>query len=202
MAYVAVTLEYGRDTIDLALPMNVPSHLLVDGLVPILKLSNPKAMGYFLGVKAEQGLRRISANANLGDMGLQHAAIVVLAENEREGKPLRESDAFLQAENGSVFTLKSISTVVGRTDAKSGIFVEIDLSSLATDPKAISRRHAQIEKEGGEFFLVDLASVNGTKINGKRLLPNKKNLLRDGDVIEFGKATAQMIFQLGKSKKG
>lgn len=202
MAYVAVTLEYGRDIIDLALPMNVPSHLLVDGLVPILKLSNPKGNGYFLGVKAEQGLRRISANANLGDMGLQHGAIVVLAENEREGKPLRESDAFLQAENGSIFTLKSITTLVGRTDAKSGIFVEIDLSSLATDPKAISRRHAQIEKEGGEFFLVDLASVNGTKINGKRIPPNKKNLLRDGDVIEFGKATAQMIFQLGKNKKG
>lgn len=201
MAYVAVTLEYGRDTIDLALPMNVPNHLLVDGLVQILKLSNPKGSGYFLGVKSEQGIRRILANANLSEMGLLHGTVVVLAENEREEKPLLGSEAYLQAENGMIFPLKSKTTLIGRTDAKSGIFVEIDLSSMAADPKAISRRHAQIEQEGRQSFLVDLASVNGTKINGKRIPPNKKNPIRDGDVIEFGRATAQMTFQRGKNNK-
>jgi uncharacterized ubiquitin-like protein YukD len=201
MAYVAVTLEYGRDTIDLALPMNVPSHLLVDGLVPILKLSNPRGNSYFLGVKSEQGLRRISANANLGDIGLLHGTVVVLAENEREEKLLLETEAYLKAENGSIFPLKTKTTLIGRTDAKSGIFVDIDLSSLAADPKAISRRHAQIEQEGRQFYLVDLVSVNGTKINGQRIPPNKKSPIRNGDVIEFGRATAQMIFHTGKNKK-
>lgn len=38
----------------------------------------------------------------------------------------------------------------------------------------ISRRHAQIEQEGDRFFLVDLDSVNGTKLNGQRILPREK----------------------------
>jgi hypothetical protein len=48
-----------------------------------------------------------------------------------------------------------------------------------------SRRHARIDRQGGEKFVVrDLGSMNGTFINGARLLGEKP--LKDGDVISIG----------------
>ena len=49
------------------------------------------------------------------------------------------------------------------------------------DLTTISRRHAQIERQGNRFRIVD-ASTNGTFVNGKRIADV---YLRDGDVITF-----------------
>ena len=49
----------------------------------------------------------------------------------------------------------------------------------------VSRRHALVHaQEGGEFWLVDLGSANGTYLNSRRL--TRPTRLRDGDVIEIG----------------
>jgi len=92
-------------------------------------------------------------------------------------------------------------TLIGRNDPKSGIFVEIDLTSLAAEPKVISRKHAQIEQEGDRFYLEDVGSTNGTKLNGQRLPPREKKPVWDGDVIEFGKNGVQLVFLGGKKKE-
>ena len=49
----------------------------------------------------------------------------------------------------------------------------------------ISRQHARIERIGGAYYLLDLQSRNGTRLNGKILLGRKR--LNDGDVVGFGK---------------
>jgi uncharacterized ubiquitin-like protein YukD len=198
MAYVAVTLEYNHSRIDLALPMHVPGRLLVDGLVQALKLPKDHRRNYFLGVKTEQGLRRLSDNASLGDMLIVHGMTLALLEGEQKGKPIVPTGASLSTERGVVFPLTSKITLIGRNDPKSGIFVEIDLSAYAADPKIISRRHAQIEQEGDRFYVVDLGSVNGTKLNEQRLTPREKKPLWDGDVLEFGKGGVRLIFRSGK----
>ncbi|MDI6770676.1 MAG: FHA domain-containing protein [Anaerolineales bacterium] len=198
MAYVAVTLEYGRDKTDLALPMQVPCRLILDGLAQTLKLTKQRGQGYFLGIQSEQGLRRISANASLGDAGVLHGTTLTLLEDKQSEAPIPQTGAFLKAENGSIYPLTSKTTLIGRTDAKSGIFVEIDLASMVADYKIISRRHAQIEQEGDRFYLVDLVSVNGTKLNGQRIPPKEKKPVWDGDVIEFGRNGVQMVFQGGE----
>jgi uncharacterized ubiquitin-like protein YukD len=200
MAYVVVTLESGHETMDLALPMQIPSRLLVDGLVQTLKLPKGRK-AYFLGVKAEQGVRHISPNASLGDMLIVHGMTLALLQEERPGKPIVETGASLKVENGAVFPLTSKITLIGRSDPKSGIFVEIDLTTFIADPKIISRKHAQIEQEGDRFYLVDLGSVNGTKLNGERILPREKKPVWEGDLLEFGKGGVQLIFQGGKKKE-
>ena len=53
----------------------------------------------------------------------------------------------------------------------------------------LSRQHARIENEEGEYYLTDLNSSNGTFINGKRQEPNQRTLLCNGDEIRFGNAT-------------
>ncbi|MGZ8783179.1 MAG: FHA domain-containing protein, partial [Gaiellaceae bacterium] len=47
----------------------------------------------------------------------------------------------------------------------------------------VSRRHAELRREGPAWWLVDLDSTNGTELNGKRA---KRAKLEDGDTITLG----------------
>jgi serine phosphatase RsbU (regulator of sigma subunit) len=48
----------------------------------------------------------------------------------------------------------------------------------------LSRRHAEIRRRGESFYLADLASKNGTLLNGARI--SEERLLRPGDEIVLG----------------
>lgn len=58
------------------------------------------------------------------------------------------------------------------------------------DLTIISRKHAEIAREGNQFKLND-HSANGTFVNGK---PVKEVLLKDGDVLEFAKGGPKISF--------
>jgi pSer/pThr/pTyr-binding forkhead associated (FHA) protein len=92
--------------------------------------------------------------------------------------------------------LSSADSQIGRWDADGGIFPDVDLDS--DDPEAkVSRRHARITMNDGQYFLEDLGSTNGTFINrGKRLAPGTRQPLNDGDEIIVGKTFLR--FQLVK----
>ena len=49
----------------------------------------------------------------------------------------------------------------------------------------VSRRHAKIEKTEKGIYLTDLASTNGTSVNGEKLKRNEKRRLMVEDIIEF-----------------
>jgi len=88
---------------------------------------------------------------------------------------------------GKEFPLNEDECYVGRWDADSGIFPDVDLD--ADDPEAkVSRRHARITRRAGQYFIEDLGSTNGTFVNrGRRLLPGDRQPLNDGDEIIIGK---------------
>jgi pSer/pThr/pTyr-binding forkhead associated (FHA) protein len=54
---------------------------------------------------------------------------------------------------------------------------------VLSDP-TISRAHAAIGFEQGDFFVQDLGSTNGTRVNGTR---EPRTSLRDGDELQLGK---------------
>ena len=64
--------------------------------------------------------------------------------------------------------------------------------SLGRDPAndiqvpltTVSRRHARIFFEMGDYFLEDLGSTHGTEHNGRKVPAGEKRLLRDGDQIK------------------
>jgi len=58
--------------------------------------------------------------------------------------------------------------------------------SLANDSN-ISRYHAEIERRGDDFYLIELGSSNGTTVNGERV--ESERLLNDGDVILLGNSS-------------
>ncbi|HXG67409.1 MAG TPA: FHA domain-containing protein [Blastocatellia bacterium] len=88
---------------------------------------------------------------------------------------------------GRQFPITGIETNIGRWDADSGIFPDVDLDE--DDPEAkISRRHARIINQNGQYFIEDLGSTNGTFVNrGRRLLPGKRHMLQNGDEVIVGK---------------
>jgi pSer/pThr/pTyr-binding forkhead associated (FHA) protein len=57
-------------------------------------------------------------------------------------------------------------------------------NDIVIDNLAVSGEHAVLQMSGGEVFLEDLNSTNGTYINGKAI---KKQQLQNGDSIEIGK---------------
>lgn len=89
--------------------------------------------------------------------------------------------------SGKQFMLSDTEAHIGRWDADGGIFPDVDLDT--DDPEAkVSRRHARITLNNGQYFLEDLGSTNGTFINrGKRLPPGQRQALCDGDEIIVGK---------------
>ena len=58
---------------------------------------------------------------------------------------------------------------------------------MITDDPLVSRRHAIIEQEGDELFLLDKDSTNGTYVNNNPVPKGKKIQLKCGDEITVGK---------------
>jgi pSer/pThr/pTyr-binding forkhead associated (FHA) protein len=65
----------------------------------------------------------------------------------------------------------------------------------------LSRRHAHIFSRGGRLFIEDLASTNGTCLNGERL-DEHAHPLADGDVLQFGGGYFSYRVQLQASPQG
>jgi hypothetical protein len=77
-------------------------------------------------------------------------------------------------------------TLNGRTHAVSGARVVLGRSKdcdVQVEDSNVSRRHAELRREGPAWWLVDLESTNGTELNGKRV---KRAKLSDGDTITLG----------------
>lgn len=76
--------------------------------------------------------------------------------------------------------------IIGRSDPASQMFPEIDLAPYGGLEKGISRRHARLSSRRGLIIIEDLASINGTYLNGRRLTPYLPEVVHDGDQLQIG----------------
>jgi FHA domain len=76
-------------------------------------------------------------------------------------------------ESGREFAFDQLEVVIGRTSECDVILYE----------SGVSRRHARIFADGPAFFIEDLGSSNGTKVNGSAV---SKHELKEGDAIALG----------------
>jgi pSer/pThr/pTyr-binding forkhead associated (FHA) protein len=65
-------------------------------------------------------------------------------------------------------------------------------NDIVIDNLAVSGEHAMIRMVGQDVEIEDLASTNGTYVNGKAV---KHNQLRNGDIIEIGKYKIRVILE-------
>ncbi len=65
---------------------------------------------------------------------------------------------------------------------------------------AISRFHCELIKRGGQVYVQDLNSSNGTRLNGERLKPGTPELLRKGSRIQLAE-TVELRFGYARTDK-
>ncbi|MBN1285215.1 MAG: FHA domain-containing protein [Anaerolineae bacterium] len=76
--------------------------------------------------------------------------------------------------------------IIGRLDPANLAYPDLDLSPYQAHEQGVSRLHAAIRCRDDMLTLVDLGSSNGTRLNGRRLVPNQPDVLHDGDEIRLG----------------
>ena len=93
----------------------------------------------------------------------------------------------VKIEEGEIFT-------IGRFDATAGK----QKSSFEFDKKtkAVSRRHAVIERETDGYKIVDLSSSAGTFVNERKIPPNTPFALEAGIRVSFGNCGANYVWEV------
>jgi len=107
--------------------------------------------------------------------------------------------AFLLSEDGKEqFPIAATKAVMGRFDPVTGLKPEVDISSVDIT-RSVSRRHARLNLEGGIYYLIEEpGALNGTFINGRKLITGKPTRVKDGDAVSLG--TVKLVFhQTGKA---
>jgi len=92
-------------------------------------------------------------------------------------------DAFIIVDGNRVFPLNKTPLKIGRKS---------DNDIILQNPH-VSRHHAEIRFQDGEFHIIDLQSTVGTSVNGLRIMDTT---LESGDVISVG--GVPLIFGRGK----
>jgi|APSaa5957512622_1039677.scaffolds.fasta_scaffold02879_2 hypothetical protein len=185
MEYIAVTLSIqGKDDNkrmepkDLILPLDTPIYILVENLEELfgLPLANDHVRGF---------LSRENSNLHLGhtlrEAGVKHGDFLdLLFENIKAG-------AFLTSGNSLKFDLTQDETSLGcHVDA------DIDLRSVPNQ-ELVSKLHAKIVYDAGKYYVVDLGSMNGTYVNGRKIPSDKRALLETEATFCLGASNEQGV---------
>ncbi len=90
--------------------------------------------------------------------------------------------------DGQQFAVIGSRIVIGRIEGPADN-IDINLAALKRGMDRVSRRHAEIIKQGTDYFIRDLGSLNGTYIGGRgRLGRDQLYKLRDRDEVVLGGA--------------
>jgi hypothetical protein len=84
--------------------------------------------------------------------------------------------------------------LIGRRDPATGCFPEVDLVPYGGEEGGVSRRHARLSVDDGNYFVEDLNSVNYTFVNRQKVEPGVRKPIRDGDEIRLGRVL--LIFKI------
>jgi|GEM_PF-154734 len=102
--------------------------------------------------------------------------------------------ARLVSENGeTVFPIAQGDAMLGRYDPVTETQPEVDLT-LIDIKRSVSRRHARISTRDGVYFLTEeVGALNGTFVNGVKLITGKPAPLNNEDRVSLG--TVNLVFR-------
>ncbi len=106
---------------------------------------------------------------------------------QRRVEPERHAFRLICEEPSAEFFLnREGDTLVGRADPVTGITPDVDLTPL--DPqRSTSRRHAKLYQMSEVFYVMEeIGVMNGTYVNGNRLVTGVPMAVQSGDVLKFG----------------
>ena len=157
---------------------------------------------YTLKVKSTG--KMLDPEKTLEQSGVQTGAVLIL-NRERRAPPPRDMSmvedfsrrfitgsnrAFLvEEESGKVFEMQWQPGVIGRPDANNPASADqlaVNLG-LFEGSKTVSRHHARITEQGGQYFLESMADHNPTYLNEGLVRAGERRLLQPDDKIRVGK---------------
>jgi hypothetical protein len=89
-------------------------------------------------------------------------------------------------EPGQAFTIGRFDVSIGRPQSS---------FEFEKNTKAVSRRHAAIERAVDGYRIIDLSSSAGTFVDGRKLPPNAPYQLKHGARVSFGNAATDYIWE-------
>jgi CRP-like cAMP-binding protein len=146
-------------------------------------------------------LRKQSIRLRETNRQLEHVLATgggVMPEPPREVEPpagtasTLKTDAlayFISTATGNVFPVFKEEALIGRFDSVTGMKPEVDLTG-EDQSRNISRRHARLVIKDKKYFVAEeIGTMNGTFLNGKKLLNGVLTPIRDGDELVLCRLT-------------
>ena len=97
--------------------------------------------------------------------------------------------------NDIIFLHSSEEFSLGRATSGQPIVPDIDLTPYNAYESGVSRLHASLNMKNHPITIQDLGSVNGTRVNGRKLSSHSKTALNHGDILTFGKLKIQILIK-------
>ncbi len=101
--------------------------------------------------------------------------------------PAEAPERLVHAASGLEYRLSGgPETTIGRKDPVTGIYPDVDLTSIDTQ-RSVSRRHAKIYRRDDKFFVgEEIGTMNATFVNQTRLETGIPVEIKPGDELRFG----------------
>ncbi len=116
------------------------------------------------------------------------AASPIIAAPAASPAPAALSARLIVEADNQEFDLSSKDNVlIGREDAVSNIFPDVDLTPHGGEEGGVSRMHARIFVENSQYMLEDENSTNFTFLNRQKLTAKTPTQLHDNDEIKLGR---------------
>jgi hypothetical protein len=112
--------------------------------------------------------------------------VVVAAPSAPDAQAL-QARLIVEADNQEFDLGGKDNITIGREDAVSNIFPDVDLTPHSGEEGGVSRLHAHIFVENGQYMLEDENSTNFTFLNRQRLAAKTPTPLHDNDEVKLGR---------------
>lgn len=99
---------------------------------------------------------------------------------------VKEAMVYVQTADGRKIKVEKEEFVIGKS--------QVDTDMMITGNSSVSRRHARIICRGGQYYIEDLNSLNGTYVNESKVEPGISKELHTGDRIKV--SDTELIFYM------
>jgi pSer/pThr/pTyr-binding forkhead associated (FHA) protein len=148
----------------------------------------------------------LDRNRSIADLDIQvHDELVFryARGTSRERMPHNLKVFLVEDSTHQVFEINFQPAIIGRPDAEQA-HNDLLAANLGSIPggKLVSRRHAQITFENGQFFLENLSVSNQTYLNDEKEPISEARVIKSGDKIYFGRMRVETTFMVKELAAG
>lgn len=142
------------------------------------QMQQPRAAGYSgSGMQGQPSPQAMYHGGRPGQQAAQRADSFRQPVTPPAGRRLR----LLRQKTGQTAVLNKNQFIIGKSQTMADFSIP--------DNQTISRKHAMLFEDNGGWYVDDLNSLNGTSVNGRKIVPGQPVRLKSGDEISLSDET-------------